>query len=115
MSSTEVGFGRADLWGSWETSQPLADEIEVRAMVVAGAGSGGAVVAADVCGMWPSTCRRLRRAVAATLGMPPAQVAILCTQNHGAPMEAPRLYDLDHWERAFVEAALMARSQWSRS
>lgn len=108
-SPIEVGFGSASLWGSWETERPLADEIDVRSLVAGGEGEWAAILAADVCGMWPSTCGRLRDAVAAALETEPERVGIFCTQNHGAPMEGPELYDLDRWEEAFVRAAVEAR------
>lgn len=96
MSGNEVkvGFGRASLWKSWHTERPLADEIDVRAVVADSAAGRAAIAVADVCGMWPSTCLRLRRAVAAQIGTAEERVGIFCTQNHGAPMEAPDLYDL---------------------
>ena len=101
-----VGFGSASLWSSWHTDAPLEDEIQVNAMVALEEGQAAAAIAvADVCGMWPSTCFGLRDAIAEAVGTTPERVGIFCTQNHGAPMEGPGVYDLAQWDSAFVAAA----------
>ncbi len=107
-SGVGVGFGRASLWGTWATDRPCADDIDVRSLVAVDAAGPAALLTADVCGMWPSTCTSLGDAVAAALGTAPERVGIFCTQNHGAPMEGPGVYDLDRWRTAFVAAAHQA-------
>ena len=104
--AVRVGFGKADLWGSWGADLPLADAVEVTAFAADNGGEDIALLlVADVCGMWPSTCERLRDATARRTGTARDRVAVYCTQNHGAPMEGPGVYDLDLWERRFCEAA----------
>ena len=107
-SPIRVGFGKASLWGSWVTERPCADEIGVRSLVAVDATGPAALLVADVCGMWPSTCMALRQAVATALGTDPDRVGIFCTQNHGAPMEGPGVYDAARWHGAFVAAARQA-------
>lgn len=109
VARVHVGFGRASLWGTWRTDRPLADEIDVCAMVAGAPGEWAALAVADVCGMWPSTCLRLRQAVAEELQTDVRRVGIFCTQNHGAPMEGPGVYDAARWLTAFRSAASAAR------
>lgn len=104
-----IGFGKASLWGSWSTTRPLVDEIEVRAMVVRAARQVMAVVmSADLCSMLPQTCARLRHAIADALHVSSSRVGVFCTQNHGTPMEEDGVYRQDDLRRAFVEAAIRA-------
>ena len=106
-----VGMGTASLWGSWKTPHPLLDGIDVTAVFTEDRSGSKAVVAVgDVCGMWTSTCTRLRRLIARHVGTPPDAVGVFCTQNHGAPPEGPGVYDADLWSAAFLDAVDAARS-----
>ncbi len=105
-----MGFATASLWGSWKTPSPLLDGIEVTAFYAEdGWGSTAVIAVADVCGMWTSTCTRLRQLIARHVGMSMEAVGVFCTQNHGAPPEGPGIYNLDLWSTAFVRAVDAAR------
>jgi hypothetical protein len=105
-----IGFGSASLWGTWKSNRPLLDGIEVTALYAEDQAGASAVVAvADVCGMWPSTCSRLRELIARRIGSSADGVGVFCTQNHGAPMEGPGIYDGALWDAAFLQAVDAAR------
>ena len=101
-----VGFGRQSLWRSWQTSHALADEVDVRAMVVRSGGCTAALAVADIGVLWPSLALRCRQAIASALKIPPENVGIFTTQNHAAPSlgEFPWL-NVPAFEAGFVKAA----------
>jgi len=107
--AVKVGFGAASLWGTWRPELQLADSVEVTCFAVDdGRETPALVLVADVCGMWPSTCGRLRAAVARRVATAADRVGVFCTQNHGAPMEDARAYDQEGWEARFIDAAEQA-------
>ncbi len=104
--AASVGFGKTSLKGAWATDLPLADDIEVNAVVLrAGQGRPAALMNCDMLSMLPSTCLQIRDRVARTLGTMPEQVGVFCTQNHGVPLDSPADFDLDVLLTRFAEAA----------
>ena len=104
----EVGLGCASLWGAWQTDWRLADEVDVRALVVRSSDVTAALLVADVSCFWPATCLRLRDRVAAALGVPDEHVGIFATQNHGTPLDDQGVFDPMKLDTAFVQAARQA-------
>lgn len=101
-----VGFGKASLRGAWKTVWTFADDIEANAVVFRPEhGSPVALVTCDLAWLWPQHCLELRDAVAERLCCAPDQVCILSTQNHGAPGDAPGVFDAARMKEAFVQAA----------
>lgn len=87
--SVRIGFGSADLWGSWQTDASLGDEIRVQAVVVTNEdGVVAALLESDLSLMWPEIALELRSKVAACLETDEDRVGVFCTQNHGVPFLA---------------------------
>jgi hypothetical protein len=79
----EVGFGKADIWGVWESEKKLADELNVRAFAVkTNDGKISIIAVFDLGLLWPSTCEKLSRIVGKTLKIPSENIIIFTTQNH---------------------------------
>jgi len=102
-----AGFGSASLWGTWQTSAALADDIDVRVVVLRDDDCTAAIAVADLCFIWPTLSLRIRDGVASVIGAPAENVGVFCTQNHGtpgAPSEADA-FDTAAMESAFARAA----------
>ena len=110
----QVGFGRASLWGAWRTDRRLADEIDVRAMVVRSGDVTAALLVADVSCFWPVTCMRLRRQVAQALAVPQHHVGIFATQNHSTPLDGEGVFDRQRLDAAFLQEARQAAERTKR-
>ena len=103
----QVGFGKASLWGTWQTSRRLADDIDVRVLAARGEGPTAALVVTDLQCLPPARCNQFRRAVADALGTGVEQVAIFTTQNHGVDWE-DGAFDHARLEAACAQAARAA-------
>jgi len=103
----EVGFGGASLWGCWAAHKPLADEIDVRVIVL----RQGAVVAAmavgDLCTLSLEVALGLRGAIAAALSIPEDHVGVFVTQNHATSSDM-KTFDLATLEARFLQATRAA-------
>lgn len=107
----KVGFGSADLWGTWQTDQQLVDEITAQAaLAVDENGVVAGLVVADFPIMWPAIALRLRDSVAHSISADPGRVAVFATQNHSGANVNPTSHDLEAVERTFVAAAKEALS-----
>jgi len=101
-----VGFGKTSLRGTWPTTWSFADDIEARAVVWRPEhGDPVAIVIGDLLSQWPSRCLPIREAVARRIQTPPENVGVFCTQNHGVPLDAPDVFELDRLAEAFARAA----------
>jgi hypothetical protein len=103
-----VGFGRASLWGTWKTGRKPADEIEVRALAARQGDTTALLLVADFMQLWPASCVRIRRKLAAGLGIAEDAIGVFATQNHGAEGDGPPDVDNDGIDRAFLAAARQA-------
>ncbi|MBN2583445.1 MAG: hypothetical protein JXL80_10280 [Planctomycetes bacterium] len=102
--SLHVGIGRESLWGAWQTDLRLADETDVRALVVRGGDVTAALLVGDVSCFTPATCLRLRGLAARAIGVDPSHVGIFATQNHSTPLDDDA-FDASRLDAAFVAAA----------
>ncbi len=112
-SDIAVGLARVSMYETYRTDKPLADDVDVRALVVRGDGGVAVLAIADQCILWPSTCLRIRGKVAGALGVKPERVGIFCTQNHSAEFmdgDDDRLY-ADKIDQAFVDCAREAAAK----
>ena len=105
-----VGFGAASLKRVLPPGRELPDDVDVRAVVVRRNGLTAAVVVADLCMMWPYTCRRIRAKLARRLNTPESNVGVFATQNHGAQMDGPTQTAPETSDAVFEEAVLHAVS-----
>jgi hypothetical protein len=101
----EAGFGRASLWKCFDTHKILADEMDIRAMVVRGDGCSAAVLVGDVLSFTQPLATRLRQKVAADTGLKLEHIALHTTQNHSGPGAKKHL---DEIEIACVDATRAA-------
>jgi hypothetical protein len=107
VAPLQVGFGKVGLWGTWQTSRRLADDIDVRVLAAWGEGPMAALVVTDLQCLPTARCTRFRQAVAEALGTGTEQVAVFTTQNHGVDWE-DGAFDHARIEAACVQAARAA-------
>src|SRR5687767_4119769 len=101
----EAGFGRASLWKCFDTHKILADEMDIRAMVVRGDGCTAAILIGDVLSFTQPLATRLRQKVATATGLKLEHIALHTTQNHSGP--GPKKH-IDELEIACVDATRAA-------
>ena len=101
-----AGFGGATLGPAFrDCKRRIADSVDVRAIVVRGENCTAALAVADLGLLWPSTCCRIRTALASQLKIPEAAVGVFTTQNHAVPYnDDPTTFDLDKLQEVFSSA-----------
>jgi len=103
----EVGFGGASLWGCWAAHKPLADEIDVRVIVLRQGAVVAAMVVGDLCTLSLEVALGLRGAIAAALSIPEDHVGVFVTQNHATSSDM-KTFDLATLEARFLQATRAA-------